>query len=251
MCGRFLLTAPVEALRRLFGVMELPNLGARYNIAPTQDVPVVRVKPDSTQSGDRELVMLRWGLIPSWAKDATIAASLINARGESVAEKPAFRAAFRQRRCLVPADGFYEWKATSHTGAKGKPAPKQPYLIRRRDQMTFAFAGLWEHWRGDGKTGPLETFTIITTDANADIAAIHHRMPVILDPADYGAWLDTGNKEAGALLRPAPLGALEAVPISTRVNAVRNDDASLIEPVAADEPAPAPRPAPPAQGRLF
>ena len=176
MCGRFLLTAPVEALRRLFGVTELPNLGARFNIAPTQDVPVVRAKAESAGAADRELVMLRWGLIPSWAKDASIAASLINARGESVAEKPAFRAAFLQRRCLVPADGFYEWKAAAHTGAKGKPPPKQPYLIRRRDQMTFAFAGLWEHWRGDGRTGPLETFTIVTTDANADIARLEQQV---------------------------------------------------------------------------
>jgi putative SOS response-associated peptidase YedK len=248
MCGRFLLTAPVEALRRLFGVEAGLNLGPRYNIAPTQETPVVR----PAAAGGRELALLRWGLIPPWAKDPSIGAKLINARADTVATKPSFRAVFRQRRCLVPADGFYEWKA----GPSGKPGagkPKQPYLIARADQATFAFAGLWEHWQDAKRT--LETFTLITTDANATLAPIHHRMPVILDPQDYAAWLDTKNKAAEALLKPAPDGLLRATAISTKVNAVRNDDASVIEPIAAGtlatEPTDAAAPAKPAQGSLF
>lgn len=242
MCGRFLLTAPVEALRRLFGVEAAFNLGPRYNIAPTQETPVLRLDP----GGERVLAMLRWGLVPSWAKEVAIGSSLINARADTVAAKPSFRAAFRQRRCLVPADGFYEWKA----GPPGKP--KQPYLIARADGATFAFAGLWEVWQQEKEK--LYTFTIVTTDANAALTPIHHRMPVILDPKDYAAWLDPGNEDAQALLKPAPEDWIRATPISTRVNAVRNDDPSLIEPATADEPAaPAPKkkPAPPAQGSLF
>ncbi len=250
------MTAPIEAIRRIFAVEAVLNLAPRYNIAPTQETPVVRLD----QAGGRALAMLRWGLVPSWAKDATIGAKLINARADTVATKPSFRAAFRQRRCLVPADGFYEWQA----GLPGKPRPgkpKQPYLIARADKATFAFAGLWEHWRDGGQV--LETFTIITTDANKTLMPIHHRMPVILDPGNYAAWLDPKNKDAEALLKPAPDDALTAIPISTRVNAVRNDDPSLIAPVASDPPAPASgagsamRPAPkakgagPAQGSLF
>jgi putative SOS response-associated peptidase YedK len=256
MCGRFLLTAPVEMLRRLFGVADSPNLMARYNIAPTQAAAVVRLKP---AGGARELVLLRWGLVPSWAKDPAAGASLINARADTVAAKPSFHAAFRTRRCLVPADGFYEWQAP--VSGKG---PKQPYLIRRRvqggGQGTFAFAGLWERWQGAGQT--IESFAIVTTDANAPLKAIHHRMPVILDPRDYAAWLDPGNERAGDLLKPAPDDALVAVPISTRVNSVANDDAGVIEPVTALPPpadgpakkrpaaAPPPRPAW-QQGSLF
>jgi putative SOS response-associated peptidase YedK len=236
MCGRFLLTAPVEALRRLFGVEAAFNLAPRYNIAPTQETPVLRL--DS--GGGRVLAMLRWGLVPSWAKDPAIGSNLINARADTVAAKPSFRAAFRQRRCLVPADGFYEWKA----GAPG--TPKQPYLIARADGATFAFAGLWELWQHEKEK--LYTFTIVTTDANAALAPIHHRMPVILDPGDYAAWLDPANKDAQALLKPAPEDWMRATPISTRVNAVRNDDASLIEPLEAP-PADAPAIAKPARGR--
>lgn len=236
MCGRYLLIAPVEALRRLFGVEERPNLMARYNIAPTQDAPVVRIGA----SGGRELALLRWGLVPSWAKDASGGAMLINARGDTVASKPSFRAAYRLRRCLVPADGFYEWMPGK---AKG---PKQPFLIARADRATFAFAGLWERWHGDGRS--VESFTIVTTDANASLKPIHPRMPVILAADDYDAWLDLKNADAQALLRPAPDELLTATPVSTRVNAVANDDAALIEPVAVT---PEPKPEPPAQGRLF
>lgn len=241
MCGRFQLIAPVEALRRLFGVNQRSNLAARYNIAPTQATAVVRLDP----AGGRELVMLRWGLIPSWAKDMAIGASLINARGESVAEKPSFRAAFQKRRCLVPADGFYEWKGEGKT--------KQPFLIARRDGATFAFAGLWERWQGRDKDGPstIESFAIVTTDANDTLKAIHHRMPVILDRRDHAAWLDIENARAGELLKPAPDDALAAVPVSTRVNAVRNDDAGVMEPAEiVTEKTSAPKPAS-LQGELF
>ena len=231
MCGRFLLTAPVEALRRLFGVSDSPNLMARYNIAPTQTTGVVRLKP---MDGGRELAALRWGLVPSWAKDVQTGATLINARADTLAAKPSFREAFQKRRCLVPADGFYEWQAP----ALGK-GPKQPFLIARADRETFAFAGLWEHWQRDGQT--IDSFAIVTTDANATLKPIHHRMPVILDRADYEAWLDPDNKRAGALLKPAPDGALEALPISTRVNSVTNDDPGVIEKLAAIPAAPAPK----------
>jgi putative SOS response-associated peptidase YedK len=231
MCGRFLLLAPVEALRRLFGVADSPNLMARYNIAPTQETAVVRLKPGG---GGRELVLLRWGLVPSWAKDPATGANLINARADTVAVKPSFRAAFQTRRCLVPADGFYEWQAP----VSGKGA-KQPYLIRRRaedpTQGTFAFAGLWEHWQ-QGAGQAIESFAIVTTDANAALKPIHHRMPVVVEARDYAAWLDPENKRAGGLLKPAPDDALVAVPISTRVNSVASDDAGVVEPLAALPP---------------
>jgi putative SOS response-associated peptidase YedK len=238
MCGRFLLTAPVEALRRLFGVLDSPNFPARYNIAPTQDSAVIRLN----QEGGRELALMRFGLVPSWAKDLSVGASLINARSDGVATKPSFRAAFKQRRCLVAADGFYEWKP----GPAAK-APKQPYLIARADRATFAFAGLWERWQGDGQT--VHSFSIITTDANQALAPIHHRMPVILDPNDYGAWLDPKNDQPQALLLPAPDALMQAIPVSTRVNTVRNDDADCIAPLAEGN-AP-PKAAAPAQGSLF
>lgn len=235
MCGRFLLTAPVDALRRLFGVADSPNFPARYNIAPTQDSAVIRLDAE----GGRELMLMRFGLIPSWAKDQSIAASLINARSDGVAAKPSFRQAFKQRRCLVPADGFYEWKPGP---AKG---PKQPYLIARADRATFAFAGLWERWQGDGQT--IHSFSIITTDANKALAPIHHRMPVILDPKDYATWLDPQNAAPQNLLQPAPDELMQAIPVSTRVNAVRNDDPDCIARLAENDD----QPPAPAQGSLF
>ncbi len=219
MCGRYSITTPEEAVRRHFAYGGPPrNLAPRYNAAPTQALPVVRPGAD----GGRRLDLLRWGLIPSWAEDASIGSRLINARGETVAEKPAFREAFRQRRCLVPADGFYEWA----TGGKAK----QPYRVTLDDGGVFGFAGLWERW--DGPEGPVESFTIVTTEASASIAHIHPRMPVILDPDTYGAWLDTAMplEDARASLRPAPAERLRATPVSTRVNAVRNDDPSVLEP---------------------
>ena len=208
---------------------ELPRqLEPRFNIAPTQMVPIVRDVPGRPlqimreTDGTRELVTAHWGLIPAWARDAAIGSKMINARAESVAEKPAFRAAFRARRCIVPASGFYEWRRRGS-------GPKQPYLIRRKDGAPMGFAGLWESWT-DPQTGEVTTTcTIITCAPNALMAELHDRMPVILDPAEYGAWLDPaqGGLE---LLRPCPEDWLEAMPVSTRVNSPRNDDASIIQP---------------------
>ncbi len=176
--------------------------------------------------------MLRWGLVPHWARDAAIGNRMINARAETVAEKPAFRAAFRQRRCLIAADGIYEWR-------KAPDGAKQPYFIRRADDAPFAFAGLWERWRtpGDGTHGgePLETCAIITTEANQTLAPIHHRMPVILAADDHDAWLDPEPPSAAALtalLRPAPADAVIAQPVGRHVNNARNDDPACIAPAA-------------------
>ena len=236
MCGRYSLTTPVEGLRQLFEFPERPNLGPRYNIAPTQEVAAVRCAPPAEADrgpGDgeagaagRHLVLLRWGLIPSWAKDPAIGARMINARAETLAEKPAFRTAFKTRRCLVLADGFFEWQ-------KQAAGPKQPYRIARRDGAPFAFAGLWERWRdpADGRT--VETCTIVTTDANALLRPIHHRMPVILAPEAYGPWLDPGSEvdRLQALLAAEPGLDLVAVAISTRVNKVANDDPEVLLPL--------------------
>jgi putative SOS response-associated peptidase YedK len=225
MCGRFSQFhswEEVHAYLNIFGAAR--NLPARYNIAPTQDAAVVRFGRDG-----RGLDFLRWGLVPAWAKDDSLAARMINARAETVAEKPSFRAAYRQRRCLVPADGFYEWR-----GPKGA---KQPYRILAPGGGLFAFAGLWERWeKGGGE--PLESFTIITCEANAKLQALHHRMPVILDPADFDRWLapDLAANEVQALLRPAPDAAVEFHPVSRHVNNARNDDPACIEPLPDGEP---------------
>ncbi|HXP74905.1 MAG TPA: SOS response-associated peptidase [Stellaceae bacterium] len=229
MCGRYLLKAPADALRRAFGFVEQPNLMPRYNIAPTQDAPVIRERREP--KGERTLQMLRWGLIPWFAEDMKGGARLINARSESIAAKPSFREAFRKHRCLVPADGFYEWRA------EGKL--KQPYLIQRRDREPFAFAGLWERWVP--KTQPpepayIDSFTIVTTDANALLKPLHDRMPVILAPEDCARWLDRGSSEAElkALLKPAPEDLLGYFPVNPRVNAAAPDDAGLIEPTGSE-----------------
>ncbi|MBT5415836.1 MAG: SOS response-associated peptidase, partial [Rhodospirillaceae bacterium] len=190
MCGRYSLTTPPEALRGLLDFDgPTPNLAARYNIAPRQAVPVVRCEG----TGERHLVMLRWGLVPYWAKDEGIGDRLINARSETAAEKPSFRRAMETRRCLIPVDGFYEWKAAGKL--------KQPYRIELDGRRPFAFAGLWERWE-KGAGGSLETCAILTTEANDRLRAIHHRMPVILDPAAYGAWLDVEARDPRAV---APL----------------------------------------------
>lgn len=219
MCGLYSLTTPVEGIIRLFDVSERPNLRPRYNIAPTQDVTAVRQDED----GARHLVFFRWGLVPFWAKDLSIGARMINARAESVRQKPAFRAAFKRRRCLVPADGYYEWK-------KDK-ADKQPHRIVMEDGGPYAFAGLWESWSSpDGSE--VETCTIITTDASPPVAQIHNRMPVILDQEDFAAWLSGGDDEAERLLRPyAGRRTLRAYPVDRRVGNVRNDDADLVRPL--------------------
>ncbi len=220
MCGRFSQFhswAEVHAFLNIFGAAR--NLPQRYNIAPTQDAQVVR----HTAQG-RALGFLRWGLVPSWAKDSSMAARMINARAETVAQKPSFRSAFAKRRCLVPADGFYEWR-----GAKGA---KQPYRILSADGGLFAFAGLWERWeKGGGEA--LESFTIITTKTNCKLAPLHGRMPVILDPVDFERWLspDLAANDALELLRPAPDGAVDFHAVSKHVNNARNDDPACIEPV--------------------
>ena len=227
MCGRFSLTTAPEAMRALFDYENFPNLAPRYNIAPTQEVAAVRRAADSAP---RELAMLRWGLVPRWAKDISIGARMINARAETVAEKPAFRDAFKKRRCLVPADGFYEWRIED-----GK---KQPFRIGMKGGAPFAFAGLWESWSPpDGAAGAtVESVTIITTAANDRLRPIHPRMPVILDAADYGKWLDADGVDGAAtraLLRPYPAQPMAFYRVDPRVNNARNDDAACIEPLAA------------------
>jgi putative SOS response-associated peptidase YedK len=219
MCGRYMLTTPVDALRQLFLFTERPNLGPRYNIAPTQDVPIVRL----SRAGDaRELIMVRWGLVPYWAEDVAIGNRLINARCETIERTPAFREAYRWRRCLVPADGFFEWRKD------GKA--RQPLLVRRRDRVPFAFAGLWERWKqSDGNV--LRSCTIVTCPPNALVAPVHNRMPVILAPEDFARWLDP--EAAGReLLKPCPPEWLEAYEVSPRVNSPQNDDPECIAPVA-------------------
>jgi putative SOS response-associated peptidase YedK len=217
MCGRYLLTTPVDALSQLFRFTQRPNLGPRYNIAPTQDVPIVR----RTRAGEgRELLLVRWGLVPYWADDVKVGNRLINARAETLERTPAFREAFQRRRCLVPADGFFEWLKQGKT--------RQPLLIRRKDQAPFAFAGLWERWRQpDGQI--LRSCTIVTCPANALVAPIHDRMPVILGPGDLERWLDP---EAGGveLLRPCPDHWLQAYEVDPRVNSPANDDPACIAP---------------------
>ncbi len=206
-------------MRRLFRFKNAtPNLRSNYNAAPTQLLPVIRIGAD----GDRELATLRWGLIPMWAKDPKIAYSTINARAETVAEKPAFRTAFKKRRCLVPADGFYEWQATGDG--------KQPYRITMKDGEPFAMAGLWERW--DKGEEPLESFTIIVTSGNSLIKPIHDRMPVILDPDTWDHWLTAADTAIPmALLQSYPAKKMAAYKISTRVNSPKNNDAEVIEPL--------------------
>lgn len=214
MCGRFLLTTPISELARLFMAEGGWNAPPRHNIAPTQDIAAVRV-----EEGVRRLVALRWGLVPSWAEDETSGARLFNARAETAAEKPAFRAAFRARRALIPCDGFYEWQV------RGRGS-KQPHVIRRRDRLPFALAGLWERWRD------WETVTILTVAANAVMRPLHERMPAILPQTCWQSWLDptTPTGALSAMLQPAPDGVLDAVPVGPRVNSVRNDDPSCLEP---------------------
>ena len=223
MCGRYSITTPVEGLRQLFLFEEMPNLAPRYNVAPTQEVPVVR--RESVGEGGRHLRMLRWGLIPSWAKDRKIAYKTINARAETVAEKPSFRSAFRKRRCLILADGFYEWRKEGES--------KQPYRIVLADRGPFAMAGLWESWRDPEDKSLVESCTIIVTEANAYLSRLHHRMPVILAPDDHEAWLDpgAGASDLQSLLRPFEAAPMAAYPVSRHVNKPANDDAECIEAV--------------------
>lgn len=218
MCGRYVLSSPPELIRALFQYEDQPNFPPRYNIAPTQPIAIVRLI-----EGKRQFALVRWGLLPSWVKDPTTFSLVINARGESVREKPAFRAAMKYRRCLIPVDGFYEWKAMG--------ARKQPFFIRARSRETFAFAGLWESWSGPNGE-ELETAAIVTTEANGTLEDIHNRMPVIVPPAAFDLWLNCAHvddKTAEMLIKPAPKELLEVYEVSTAVNRTANDSAQLIE----------------------
>ena len=223
MCGRFSQTATPDMIAEQFEINEPPLFKPRYNIAPSQQVATIRLNPEAAK---RECVMLRWGLIPSWAKDSKIGNQCINAKAETVAEKPSFRSAFNKRRCLVIADGFYEWQL------QGKQ--KQPMWIGLKSKRPFAFAGLWEHWKpAEGE--PLETCTIITTQPNVLMQSIHNRMPVILAPQNYETWLDPAFQHVdtlNALLRPFPTEHMTAFPVSTLVNNPRHDAPQCLEPVS-------------------
>jgi putative SOS response-associated peptidase YedK len=227
MCGRFAQRSPARKITKKFKVEDVPPLAERYNVAPTQAVLAVR-----EASGEREAALLKWGLVPRWAKDPAIGNKLINARSETVTEKPSFREAFTRRRCLVPVDGFFEW---ARRGDR-----KRPFYFHMSDGEPFAIAGLWERWEGEG--GMLETCTLLTTRANELLAPYHDRMPVIVRPEDYDLWLDVGVKGAGLLdlLRPYPLEGMGAYAVSTLVNSPSNDGPRCVEPVA-DGPSDAPR----------
>jgi len=221
MCGRFTLATAPEIVAEFFELTAVPDLSPRYNIAPTQSAPAILLTPERAQ---RVFRPLRWGLIPGWAKDPTIGNRMINARAETVAEKPAFRSAFRQRRCLVVSDGFYEWK-------KG-PGRKQPFYIRMRDDRPFAFAGLWEHWEADDGTG-IESCALLTTQPNEVLRPIHDRMPVILDRANYDLWLDPTMADVDRLrplLCPYRAEEMKVYPVGTRVNSPTRDDPACMEP---------------------
>ena len=214
MCGRFAFYSPSEATAALFGASGSLDIKPRYNIAPTQDIAAICLDKD----GGRELRSLRWGLVPSWAKDPSIGNRMINARAETVAEKPSFRAAYRKRRCLVLADGFYEW----HTESTGKT----PYFISLGDGSPFAFAGLWEHWQNKDSDETLYSATLITVAANEFMSALHHRMPIVLDPARADAWLAGGDDTIQTVAQEAP--ALKAWPVGREVNNPRNEGVNLI-----------------------
>ena len=233
MCGRFSLTLPVEAMGRLFGFPPdaAPELAPRYNIAPSQPVAVIRRRDDTLA---RELVLMHWGFIPAWARDPESMRQPINARGETVAAKPMFREAYRHHRCLIPADGFYEWKRSA--------GGKQPWRIQRADGAPFAFAGLWDRWKGrDGAV--IESCAILTTEANDTVRPIHDRMPVILDIGRFGVWLEASPVEASDAIEPYR-GALEMFPVSRRINDPTQDDPDLIAPASEDGAQTSPQPTP-------
>src|SRR5580658_10000984 len=240
MCGRYVIISTPQAIRAMFGYGELPNFPARYDVAPTQPIPVVRL-----HDGKRSFALMRWGMLPSWVKDPKTFPLLINARGESVLDKPAFRNAMRRRRCLIPTDGFYEWQVGP---------PKRPYFVRAKrdangEAPPLAFAGVYETWTGPNGE-EIDTAAIITTRANRTLSAIHDRMPVFVPPAAFDLWLDCANVEAdvaAALIAPAEDDLLEAYEVSTAVNRVANDSAALLEPASVE----APRIAPPASPEAF
>jgi putative SOS response-associated peptidase YedK len=218
MCGRYLIVSDPDRLRRLFGYPDRPNFPPRYNVAPTQPVPVVRM-----WEGERRFALVRWGLVPAWVKDPKGFTLLINARGESAHEKPSFKNAMRRRRCLIPADGFYEWKG------------KQPWLVRRKDGGPLAFAGMWEAWFGPNGE-EMETCAIVTTEASPLLRQVHHRMPVMLRPDSYNVWLDCDNvraEEALSAVQVLPDDELQTYPVSPAVNRVANDGPDAIAPCTA------------------
>jgi putative SOS response-associated peptidase YedK len=231
MCGRYTSTSTVDDLAAAYQVDEVrtEQLPLRYNVAPSQPVYAVAVR----RSGHRALGSFKWGLVPSWAKDPKIGNRMINARGETAASKPAFSAALARRRCLIPADGFYEWQRRNRPD--GRPAGRLPYAIRRVDGVPMAFAGLWEVWRDpDDPEGPLlRTCAIVTTSANDLMAPIHERMPVVLAPEDWSVWLDPASELSviEGLLVPAPADRFEAYPVSSLVNNVNNEGTELLEPL--------------------
>ena len=233
MCGRYELHTQAAALALAFGVPFPAQMRPRYNIAPMQDVPIIR----RSAAGERELVNVRWGLVPRWAKDPSIGNRMINARSETLADKPSFRTALKRHRCLLPTDGFYEWKQTPS-------GSKQPIHIGMKDASPFAFAGLFERWLSPAGE-VLDTCTIITTQANALLSPLHDRMPAIIAPVAYDRWLDVANEDTAPLFAPYPAEAMMYYPVSLRVNSVKNDDASLIKRVdeaASPEPAAAAEP---------
>jgi len=245
MCGRYELHSHPAAIALAFGLPSMPSVHPRYNIAPMTEIPIVRVNAD----GQRELVLMRWGLVPRWAKDPSVGARMINARGETIADRPSFQIPYRRHRCLLPADGFYEWQARPGPSAAGEPARKQPMHIGMADGSLFGLAGLYERWRSeDGKV--LDTCAIVTTPANALLAPIHDRMPLIVARQNYTRWLDPANDDVGDLIVAFPPETMAHYPVSTRVNSVRHDDASVldrVDPAAAaesdvehDPPQPAP-----------
>ena len=223
MCGRYAFFAPADAVRRWFGVPFVPEFAARYNIAPTQDVPVLRER----EPGRREVALLRWGLVPSWAGDPSIGQRMINARAETLAEKPSFRTALRRRRCVVLASGWYEWQKTA--------AGKQPFFLHRRDGEPLGFAGLWEQWVDRGSGEAIQSCTIVTTAAPPALAAIHDRMPAVLSKEALASWLDpavTDGSRLAPLLDAGEAGEIEARPVSRAVNDARNEGPQLVEPLA-------------------
>jgi putative SOS response-associated peptidase YedK len=225
MCARYVITSPPNAIRVLFGYDELPNFPPRYNVAPTQPIPIVRLV-----DGKRQFALMRWGLIPAWVKDPKKFSHLVNARGESVLEKPAFRNAMRRRRCLIPADGFYDWR---------DGVPRRPYFVHRKSSDgPMVFAGLWETWTGPNGE-ELDTAAIVTTRANTMLANVHDRMPVIVPPEAFDLWLDCAKVDgttAAALIAPAPETLLAYYEVSTAVNRAANDEPHLIEPAASKQP---------------
>jgi putative SOS response-associated peptidase YedK len=224
MCGRITLTITPEEIAELLGVQDLPRLEPRYNIAPTQTAAIIRCLPG--KSG-REVAQLRWGLVPHWATDLSVGSQMINARSESISQKPAFREALKNRRCIVLGDGFYEWQREKRK--------RQPFLIRMKDHKPFAFAGLWETWtpKNGAPPQPCETFTVLTTNSNELIRPLHDRMPVIIAPAHYDLWLDpnvTDSALLNPLFKPFPADEMECIPVNSFVNDAKNEGARCIAP---------------------